>query len=223
MTKIQQSKTIPWIDVHTHLKKTDDDIINIQNVFPDEYKKLKNYSYASMGIHPWYINDWEYKFSWLEKHITKIKVIGEIGLDKICKTPFDCQLEVFEKQLGLAKKYGKPVIIHCVKAYSEIIQIKKQKFPDQVWVIHAFNENMQIAEKLLELECYFSFGKLIMIDGTKARKSIEILPLDRIFFETDEQECLSIQKVYNMGASLKGIDIEALKERIYSNFVRVFK
>ena len=222
MAKAQQTKAIPWIDIHTHLNETADDIIKIQNLFPDEYKKAEGYSFVSMGIHPWYVNDWEHKYSWLEKNITQINAIGETGLDKICKTPFECQIEVFEKQLELAEKFNKPVIIHCVKAYSELIQIKKQKFPDLTWIIHAFNENKQIAEQLLNLGCYFSFGKFIMIDGTKARSSYDILPLERIFFETDEQECLSIQKVYNMGASLKGMEIEVLKERIYSNFVTVF-
>lgn len=216
-------KSVPWVNIHTHLNsEKSKDIIEIHNLFPEEFKKMDQHPFVSMGLHPWYLNEWNYKLRLLENHIGIIQAVGEIGLDKACKTPIDLQMEVFEEQLELAKKHSKPVVIHCVKAYSEIIRIKKHKYQDQVWILHGFNAGKKIAEQLYNAGCYFSFGKFIMIDGTKARSSFDMLPLDRIFFENDEQECLSIEKVYNMGATLKGVDMEVLKERIYSNFTSLF-
>ena len=52
--------------------------------------------------------------------------LGECGLDKKVQTPLDLQQEVFERQLTLAEKYKKPVIIHCVAAFQELIAIKKK-------------------------------------------------------------------------------------------------
>lgn len=81
--------------------------------------------------------------------------IGEVGLDKVTSTPFDLQMNILQKQLELAKKYDKPVIIHCVKAYSDLIKIKKRDFKMQVWIFHGFNTSWQVAEQLLQMHCYF--------------------------------------------------------------------
>ena len=114
-----------YIDFHTH------NIYKRKNVFPiynvEAGAVILPEGYFSMGIHPWYINK-----ATLNKQYEQIKqlntqpgfvMIGECGLDKHCPTPYDLQKEVFEKQIGISEEIGKPLIIHCVKSYNEIIEI----------------------------------------------------------------------------------------------------
>ena len=71
------------------------------------------------------------------------------GLDKLCKIDFNLQEQLFEKQLVISKITGKPVIIHCVKAYREIINYRK-KYPDQPWIVHRFNASEELSEELYQ-------------------------------------------------------------------------
>jgi TatD DNase family protein len=67
--------------------------------------------------------------------------LGECGLDKITASDFELQKVVFKKQIQLSEKHQKPLIIHCVKAHQELIEIKKELKPKQVWIFHGFNTN----------------------------------------------------------------------------------
>ncbi len=88
---------------------------------------MRTIPFYSIGIHPWFIVEerLESDFEILESKLQEPSclAIGECGLDKRIEVPMELQQLVFEKQLLLAQKYQKPVVIHCVAAFQELIEI----------------------------------------------------------------------------------------------------
>jgi len=183
---------IPFVNIHTHHKATDETIISVINQYPKELQD--DILYYSIGIHPWFIkkeslND-EFRILKTALVDKNCIAIGECGLDKLATTAFELQKEVFVKQLELAKKYNKPVIIHCVKAFDELIQFKKQ-FPETKMIIHGFTKNNQLAKQLQKQGFYLSYGTIILKNNTLLNE----LDTSKLFFETDD-DLVDIKDIY---------------------------
>ena len=210
------------INIHTHRFSSDDNILEIVNQYPKDFEEtIPNYS---IGIHPWYINENRLvedlkiiESKLLEK---KCLAIGECGLDKKIEKSLDIQIKVFESQLALAEKYQKPVIIHCVAAFQELIAIKKQKNSTVPMIIHGFSKNEQTAKQLLDHGFYLSFGKYLL--RNPALESVfQSIPNDRFFLETDTIT-ENILDVYTLAAKYKNISIQHLQQQLKQNFKTVF-
>ena len=154
--------SIPYINIHTHSISTGN-VIGILNVYPSD--ALPDHVYLSSGIHPWYTDDWGNKMQQLTKLAAdnRIIAIGECGLDTKSTTPLEMQKKIFIQQVELSEKFKKPLIIHCVKAFNELIQIHKMFKPAMPWILHGFNPNMEIANRCLELQMKLSFGKSLLL------------------------------------------------------------
>lgn len=206
-------------NLHTHKSTPQENVLEIVNLYPNEFDD--SVKYFSIGIHPWYIN-----IDNLDVHLAVIEeklqfdnclALGECGLDKRIETPLEIQTEVFEKQLQLIKKHQKPVILHCVSAYQEVIEIKKRLKIDVPMIIHGFSKNWQVAKSLLENGFYLSFGKYLL-RNPELSEVFKQVPNDKFFLETDTiQE--SISDVYMKAASIKGKGVEQIIE---DNFKLVF-
>ena len=72
----------------------------------------------------------------------------------------------------------------------------------------------------MKREFFFSFGKLLLKESTRANASFKLLTPDHIFFETDEST-IDIETVYQQGAKLKNISLEEMKTSIWENFNRI--
>ena len=219
------SKEIPFIDIHTH-NKVKAEGISVFNVLNEENAVLTEENlYYSLGIHPWYIDDMsiEAHYEFINKYINNEKVIavGECGFDRLVKPPYEIQKEILVYQLELAEKLNKPIIIHCVRAYEELIELKKSMNIAQPMIIHGFNSSPQIGDMLIKAGFYFSFGKAILKDDSNASKIIKTFSTGRLFLETDDSN-RSITKIYERAASLMQIDLEELKAIIFKNFNKVF-
>ncbi len=147
--------------------------------------------------------------------------IGECGLDKAIDVDFNFQKAVFIQQIHLSEKYQKPMILHCVSAVKEIIEIKKQFSPSQTWIFHGFQKNKQLAESLVFNGIFLSFGETVL-SKSDLQNVILDFPLDYLFIETDNSE-VSIVSIYQKIAIIKNIEIAALKEKIQVNFNTIFK
>jgi TatD DNase family protein len=108
--------------------------------------------------------------------------IGEIGLDKY-KDNFERQIEIFELQLCVAKEFSLPVIIHCVKAYNEVLSIIK-KYNINRGIIHGFNANEKIAREFYTQGLLLGIGANITKASLIAR-SIKNIPVQYIVLESD--------------------------------------
>lgn len=211
-----------YFNFHTHQFTNQPDILELVNQYPKDFDAA--IPYYSIGIHPWYIdeNRLETDLKIIEEKLqTKnCLAIGECGLDKRIEVPFDLQVSVFEKQLTLAEKYKKPVVIHCVAAYQEVIEIKKKMKISVPMIIHGFAKNNQIAQQLIKEGFYLSFGKYLL-KNPDLKTVFENVPNNRFFLETDTIE-ETIKEVYKLASEYKQLNNKELQEVISSNVGEVF-
>lgn len=204
------------IDIHTH-HLYENPFEAILNCTPEVYLR-EGSGYCSVGYHPWYLSpnateNWKL-FAQIVS-LPHVLAIGEAGLDKLTDTPWNIQQVAFEKQAKIASQLRKPLIIHCVKAFNEIISYHKQLKSDTPWIIHGFRGKKELAAQLLEHGFYLSFGEKYQIEALK------IVPLNRMFMETDESE-VDIQALYERAAIHLNMDSKKLKEEIQQSIKNVF-
>lgn len=210
-----------FINIHTH-QQLYDAKIEIVNLFSSNGERCNYYSY---GIHPRHIpDDTEFEMAKIRNQAreTRCLAIGECGLDKLSSNDFKLQQKIFEEHIQIANELNKPLIIHCVKAFNELINclnLSNNKVPV---VIHGFNNNENIARVLKDQGYYLSFGKSLLGYESNAAKTIKTIGRKHFFLETDDAD-LSIKYVYLKAAELLGIDEEILKLQLMENFKEVFK
>lgn len=211
-----------YFNLHTHVYTSQEDILELVNQYPQEFDaELPNYS---IGIHPLFINQdrLESDFEILEEKVSlpECLAIGECGLDKRSETAFEIQLEVLEKQLLLAEKHQKPVVIHCVHAFQELVELKKKLKITTPILIHGFSKKEQLAKQLLDNGFYLSFGKNLL-KNPDLETVFTNTANDRFFLETDMIE-EGIHEVYALAAKYKKITVTELQQIISNNFNTVF-
>ena len=186
-------------------------------------EQTKHYSY---GLHPWYIEaatlDDQLRLLELKAHESHCLAIGECGLDKLSTVDFNLQIQAFEAQIKIANRVKKPLIIHCVKAFNELINCLNLSDNNVPVVIHGFNNNENIARVMVDHGYYFSFGKALLNYESNASRAIKTVGRKQFFLETDDAD-LSIKYVYKKAADLLGIEEEFLQLQLQHNFEQVFK
>ena len=211
-----------FFNLHTHQFTYQPDVLELVNQYPQEFDE--SIPFYSIGIHPWYIKeeriDDDLKIIENKLKFSNCLAIGECGLDKRIDIPLELQTSVFEKQLVLAEKYKKPVVIHCVAAFQEIIAIKKKMKIAVPMIIHGFSKNGQIANQLIKEGFYLSFGKYLL-KNSNLETVFKDIPNHRFFLETDTLK-ENIQQVYSLASEYKKLNNKELKEVISSNFEFVF-
>lgn len=167
------------------------------------------------GRHPWKADSDE------EIFISKeAEAIGEIGLDYACSVNREKQERVFRQQLEEAQRRNIPVVLHCVKAFEPVMKILAN-YTLRAVIFHGFIGSAEQAQRALGKGYYLSFGDRCA-KSPKTIKALQVTPLDRIFVETDEST-VSIEQIYHLIASLRGISIEELTDAIEQNYNRIFR
>lgn len=197
-------------------------IFSIENKYPNSTGFTNPFS---IGIHPWFINKEQISRELLivEEKLNNINcfAIGECGLDEVSEMDFELQKLVFRNQIQLSEEYKKPLIIHCVKAYQEIIAFKKELKPTQIWLLHGFNKNLQVAESLLKNGIILSFGAAI-IHNKNLQDVVSKIPIASIVLETDDSN-VDVIDIYKKVAEIKSIEVNELQYQINQNFKSIFK
>ena len=211
-----------FFNLHTHNYTNSTDILELVNQYPSAFDET--IPFYSIGIHPWKIEknkiDAELAFIESKLKLQNCLAIGECGLDKRIETPLDLQISVFEKQLQLAEKFKKPVVIHCVAAFQEVIEIKKRLAISVPMIIHGYSKNEQISRQLVENGFYLSFGKYLL-QNPELERVFKSIPNDRFFLETDTIE-EGIYEIYALAAKYKNITLDELQKQIGNNYKNVF-
>lgn len=211
-----------FFNFHTHKYTRQTDVLELVNQYPQEYEA--HIPFYSIGIHPWYIVKARIKtdLEIIESKLQEVNclALGECGLDKRIEIPLDLQQFVFEKQLLLAEKYRKPIVIHCVAAFQEVIEIKKRLKITVPMVIHGFSKNVQTAKQLIDNGFYISFGKYLL-RNPELETVFQSIPNDKFFLETDTIE-ETIYDVYALAAQYKSIEVAELQKIINTNYKNVF-
>lgn len=211
-----------FINLHTHHHSNQLNTFELVNQYPLEFHS--SIPYYSMGIHPWFIKeatlDQEFEILTQKIQDKNCLAIGECGLDKRIDVPLDLQQAVFERQLLLAQHVQKPVIIHCVAAFDELIECTKRLQIEVPIIVHGFSKNSQVANQLIQQGFYISFGKYLFQMPNLA-SVLNQIPEERFFLETDTA-LQSIEDVYQLVAKSKGISVPALQEKVKQNFESIF-
>lgn len=208
------------INVHSHHPSREGEI-SIQNIYRD-FEQVQTTGLYSLGLHPWFIHtNWQECFEMIKKLADQknILAIGETGLDKLCSTSFVIQQEVFIEHIKLANKINKPLIIHCVKAFSEVIQLLRTHNRNCPIIFHGFHKNLVLARQLINHGYYLSFGKALQKENMQ--EVIKQLPVSQLFFETDEAT-ITIQQVYSWASAALSIDENSLLLQVQKNAQQVF-
>jgi TatD DNase family protein len=211
-----------YIDMHTHGGKPAPGVFIVECLMaheerlPDEIPGIA-YTY---GIHPWFLSE-ENHF----QHITNLEksaaypnmiAIGEAGFDKLHGPSQELQNKVFEEQVHLSEALRKPLIIHCVKGWDDLLAAHKKLKPGMPWMIHGFRGSVEQAEQLLSKGFYISvwFDFALKKESAKLFRS---LPKERLFLETDGAE-VDIRDIYSKVANDLELTVEELKTVISRNF-----
>ena len=210
-------------NLHTHKFSNHPGCLELVNQYPQEFDA--SIPFYSIGIHPWYIVEdrMEADLAIIEDKIQTANclAVGECGLDKRIEIPFSLQEQVFRKQLALAEKYQKPVVIHCVASFQELIAIKNDLKITVPMIIHGFSKNEQLAKQLVDNGLYLSFGKYLL-RNPELESVFKSVPDNRFFLETDTIE-ETIEEVYALASRYKAKNPEDLQEIVKQNFENVFK
>lgn len=248
-------------DTHTHMDNAsfdedreeairrayDNGVTRIVNVgfnretIPSSIRLAEQYDfiYAAVGWHPQDANDMRADdLDWLEelcKH-DKVVAIGEIGLDYYWDTsPKDVQDRVFREQIRLARKLGKPIIIHNRDAHQDVINVLKQEKAAEIGgIMHCFSGSWETAKQCLDLNFYISFAGPITFKNAKQPKEVLAqVPLDRLLLETDapyltphpyrgkRNETGYVRLVAEAAAEIKGVTLEEIAQATTDNAIRL--
>ena len=197
-----------FVDIHTHSFVQPDNVAIRNLTFPMAAKVFVSdeKGFFSVGFHPWYADSFSME---LMEELTawtsdmRFIAIGECGLDKNSKIPFEIQVSVFEQQIMLSEKVQKPMIIHCVGCFNELFALKKKINPHQLWIIHGFRGKPQLAGQALNAGCALSFGEHFNPE------SVRLTPNDRLFIETDEST-MPVSDIYQTISEIKNCTVEVL-------------
>jgi TatD DNase family protein len=164
--------------------------LELQRVFPELLPVF--------GVHPYWVaahseSDCEEALDKLAQCAGPCLAMGEMGLDlrpHIAGDSLERQISCFEAQLQLAEAAGKPVVLHVVRAFEEVLRVFQMwGVPRRGGFVHSFNGS---AKEAME---YLNLGLLLSVGGPAARKhnqrlqqAVKEIPLDRILLETDSPD-----------------------------------
>lgn len=208
---------------------------------------IKNHKnvYGAIGIHPEYAERNEdeslKKMPQIFKENPKLLAVGEIGLDYSDKSiPADRQKELFYKQIQIAHKIKKPIIIHTRDAEKDTLEILEQVYRTgelkKSGIIHCFSGSLELARRALDMGFYISISGIVTFKSANAlREIVKEIPLSRLLVETDcpwlapepfrgrKNQPAYVVKTLEKVAELKGISASELDKITTENFEQLFK
>ncbi len=215
-----------YIDIHVHGGSPASGVFILESLMAHEEKlpvALAGVAYT-YGIHPWFLNEGNHRqllISVANSVINpEIIAIGEAGFDRLRGPSMLIQRIAFEEQIAISEEIGKPVVIHCVRAWDQLLSVQKKLKPRMPWLVHGFRGNRELAGQLLAKGMYLSlwFDFALKPESGKLLRS---LPINRIFLETDGAEA-DIRNIYIKVAKDLDLDVDELKTSLLNNFKSFF-
>lgn len=192
--------TAPYVNIHTHRPTG------------------RGVELRTAGVHPWRAGAEDPLALW--PFDESVQAVGEIGLDFACDVPREQQERVFRTQLQLAQRSGLPVVLHCVRAFGEVMRALAQTPPRAV-VFHGFIGSPEQAQQACAAGYHLSFGEGAF-RSPKTLRALGSVPLDRLFLETDESP-EPIEAIYARTAEALHLPVGELREILYTNYQKLFE
>lgn len=195
--------------------------------------------YAAVGVHPHDARTVTPEaVSEIERLLKREKVValGEIGLDyHYDHSPREVQKGVFRQFLEIAKKAGKPVIIHDREAHADILTTLKETGPSFRGVMHCYSGSAEMVREFLELGFFISIaGPVTFTNAKKMPEVVRAVPRERLVIETDapylaphpyrgrRNEPLYLTEIACRVAEIRGLTPEETGETTWANACRLF-
>lgn len=164
-----------------------------------------------------------------------VKAIGETGLDYYWdKDNKDDQKDIFIKQIEIANKLNKPILVHSRDAMQDTFDIMK-KYPVK-GVMHCYSGSREMAKEFMKLGYYLSLGGPVTYKNANEPKEVaKIIDDDKILIETD---CPYLTPVPFRGkrnepsyvvytgkyiSELRNVDEDVFKDQLVNNYDRLFR
>ncbi|MDE6066618.1 MAG: TatD family hydrolase [Duncaniella sp.] len=188
------------LDSHTHRSRPGV-VVNLDPVAtPPRDLVLADDRYYSVGIHPWNAGCYTRRDLGTLRRLAaspRVVAIGETGLDMVhvsyvwvpkgksreivqAHPDLKVQMELLMHHIELSEHVGKPLVLHIVKLFPEIIRLRKKLKPTQPWIIHGYRGKSGLAKDLLKCGFYLSYGEYFN------PQSVKVTPPSRMLAETDE-------------------------------------
>ena len=223
------SQVCPTVDFHTHLDRqqplsVSKYVVRIISVpLSEAALMLPENCFATLELHPWQGDPWSEEFAKTAEN-SRFTGIGEVGLDRLKgKLPLTEQMAIFSQTATLAQELNKPLFIHCVKCFSELLQIYKTLKWQVPTVIHYFCGKLELAEQLWRTTHFILslppkiYAQKPLLDFLKEHKEF----LHRIVLETDDPTAGDIEEHYRLMAEKLDIGLPELQEFMYKQFERL--
>jgi TatD DNase family protein len=215
-----------YIDIHNHGGRPSPGHYSIENLMAHEEMipdMTRGVSYT-YGIHPWHLTE-ETIGEQLDRVISyagheNVIAIGEAGFDRLKGPETGLQQRAFEEQVVISEKCSKPMFIHCVRGWDDLLAVHKKMRPSQPWIIHGFRGKKELALQLVSKGMYISFWFDFVL-SPHSSSLVKSLPAERIFLETDGSG-EDISTIYWKISEDLGISVGDLKKQIHSNFKDLF-
>jgi len=218
------SSDVHYLDFHTHSQRYPDRK-DIKEIISVHLGQDKSYEYFTIGLHPW----------WADQPITEEQraqlslllfnenclAMGEMGLDNLKGPEMNVQKNVFRSQLSLASEFQKPVVIHCVRAFDQLIKIKREFPLIRNWCVHGYGRHTTLAKQLIDQGFYLSI--MPQKDILRYKTYFDELPNDRLFLETDSMSGVAIEDIYLQVSGVCNIDITTLQNQLIDNAKAFFQ
>lgn len=204
-----------YLNFHTHQVHPDPEETPVICRTPSPHPFQTADEWYTIGIHPWSAGQTD-----TDQALTEIKQharhphcvgIGEIGLDYCTSISHTLQKDIFIRQIEIAEQLNVPIVIHCVKAWADLLEIHKRLQISIPCIIHGFRGKPELASQLIKKNFYLSFGTRFNTE------SLRKCPDNRMFFETDE-DGQPIRLLYQKAAEIRMCSTEYLKEQCWRNF-----
>lgn len=213
---------------------------NLKDFF-EVYQNLKTatHVYHSVGVSPSEVanpgKDWELQIE-EGARMDRVVAIGEIGLDYYRKFGSkDTQIELFIRQLDLANRLDKPVIIHNRDAGGDVMEILRERIPRKGAVLHCYSEDWSYAREILELPVYISFaGNVTYRNARNLHETAKNMPLERMLIESESPFMVPaayrgkrnrpayLEETAKFIAELREEPLEEVSETLFQNSLRFF-
>jgi len=195
-----------------------------------------------MGLHPTsvkenYKNELAFVKDELINNTERFIAVGEIGIDLYWdKTFLDNQINAFEYQINLAKKFHLPIVIHARESFDEIFGVLNDKNDDKLQgVFHSFSGTLEHAEQAMSYGFYLGIGGIVTFKNGGLDKILKNIPIERIILETDSpylspapkrgkrNESANIRIIAERIAQIKGIPIQQVASVTTLNARELFR
>lgn len=211
---IQSTPPTDFWDFHTHQRGSF--ALYSCDLLREEVPSKADCPYLSVGLHPWSLPrdvsspTVEIALDQLNKLARegRIVAVGEVGWDAHSPAAMDYQQQLVEAQWQIAEENRLPMVLHVVKRWQELEYFIRRSHPTIPLIVHGFRGKAPLAQRLLQLGVWLSFGQYYN------RESLcEAWKAGRLLLETDDSS-LSIEAIYRAVAEDLGIDLSLLRDRL---------